>query len=237
MGTAVTWINYDQGSHTVTSDDGLFASSNIPPGGRFTYTFESPGIYRYHCQIHPSMRGTVSVVSPQAEAPAGAVIPSGTARVIDYLGFYTPVTGTLPVSLFTAPQRFNITGLEPSQIYYGGLEDVAVPYSQYLAFSTQSDPYSLWIEGVGSWIRYAQIPRNSSLSLVAITPQGGSGTLYEIYPDGRTSESTYQFYEYNRIAFYADRVGRQMLFYTIGRRASNVVVIDVTSAYDGGMMS
>ncbi len=235
MGTAVTWINYDQEPHTVTSDDGLFDSSNIQPGDRLAYTFESPGIYRYHCQIRPSMRGTVSVVSPQAGAPAGAVIPSSGTLVVDYPWFYTSATGILPVSPFTAPERFNITGLEPSQIYYGGLGDVAVPYSLYLAFGPQSDPYSLWIEGAGSWIRYTQVPWNSSLSLVAVTPQGGNGTLYEVYPDGRTSESIYQFYEYNRIAFYADRVGRKILFYTIGGRASNVVVIDVIGASDGGM--
>ncbi len=61
MGSVVTWINQDNTDHTVTSDGGLFDSGTIMPGGRFLFTFESPGVYSYHCQIHPTMKGIIRV--------------------------------------------------------------------------------------------------------------------------------------------------------------------------------
>jgi plastocyanin len=66
----VKWINNDQSSsvygntgvtHTITADDGSFASANIPPGNTFEHTFTVAGDYPYHCSIHPTMKGTVTV--------------------------------------------------------------------------------------------------------------------------------------------------------------------------------
>jgi plastocyanin len=34
---------------------------NNCPGGRFTFTFQNAGTFRYHCTIHPGMVGTVVV--------------------------------------------------------------------------------------------------------------------------------------------------------------------------------
>ncbi|MCC7025061.1 MAG: cupredoxin family copper-binding protein [Thermomicrobiales bacterium] len=62
-GTTVTWQNADAVAHTVTSDSGAFDSGQIPPGGSFSTTFSQPGLYTYHCQIHPSMTGSVMVTS------------------------------------------------------------------------------------------------------------------------------------------------------------------------------
>jgi plastocyanin len=33
----------------------------LAPGGSYTYVFTSAGIYAYHCAIHNSMTGTVTV--------------------------------------------------------------------------------------------------------------------------------------------------------------------------------
>jgi plastocyanin len=61
-GTTVTWTNEDSVAHTVTSDDGLFDSGNINKGDTFSYTFDKPGTYDYHCTLHPpNMIGTVVV--------------------------------------------------------------------------------------------------------------------------------------------------------------------------------
>jgi plastocyanin len=60
-GTTVTWVNNDQVNHTVTADNGTFNSGILQPGQRFAHTFKKAGTYAYHCNIHSSMRGTVTV--------------------------------------------------------------------------------------------------------------------------------------------------------------------------------
>jgi plastocyanin len=69
-GGAVKWINNDQNSgvyggtgttHNITADDGSFVSGNIAPGATFQTTFGAQGSYPYHCSIHPTMKGTVTV--------------------------------------------------------------------------------------------------------------------------------------------------------------------------------
>jgi len=55
-GQSVQWT-YDpngQFHHTVTSNTGLFGSSSIFPGESYTCTFKAPGVYGYHCSIHPT---------------------------------------------------------------------------------------------------------------------------------------------------------------------------------------
>ncbi len=61
VGTTVTWTNNDATTHTVTSKTGLFDSGPLNKGGTFSYTFNSKGVFEYHCTIHPSMNGTVTV--------------------------------------------------------------------------------------------------------------------------------------------------------------------------------
>jgi plastocyanin len=60
-GGTVTWTNQSSVAVTVTSADGLFDSEEIPPGGSFSQTFDSPGRFRYFCVPLPSMKGTVVV--------------------------------------------------------------------------------------------------------------------------------------------------------------------------------
>jgi plastocyanin len=66
QGTAVTWTNEDNVPHTIVTDAGAteaFSSDALGQGGAFTFTFTKPGTYPYHCSIHPSMKGTVTVTS------------------------------------------------------------------------------------------------------------------------------------------------------------------------------
>jgi plastocyanin len=60
-GTKVTWNNEDPAPHTVTEVDGGFDSGTLDPGDSFSFTFEKAGTYRYRCNIHPEMEGTVEV--------------------------------------------------------------------------------------------------------------------------------------------------------------------------------
>jgi plastocyanin len=60
-GTTVTWINTDSVAHTSTSNSSVWSSGSVAPGSRYSFTFETPGTFAYHCSIHPGMVGTVVV--------------------------------------------------------------------------------------------------------------------------------------------------------------------------------
>jgi plastocyanin len=55
-GTTVTWVN-NAGTHTVTADNGAFASDNLSAGQSFSFKFTKPGAYRYYCSFHGSKGG------------------------------------------------------------------------------------------------------------------------------------------------------------------------------------
>lgn len=64
VGATVTFVNSDPFAHTVTSRDGSaqqFDSGNLGEGERFEVTFDEAGTYDFFCQIHPTMRGTITV--------------------------------------------------------------------------------------------------------------------------------------------------------------------------------
>lgn len=61
VGQPVTVRNDDATAHTWTSDDGLFDSGTLAQGEEFTFTFDEPGEFSFHCEIHPSMVGTITV--------------------------------------------------------------------------------------------------------------------------------------------------------------------------------
>lgn len=62
VGTTVTWTNRDGAPHTVTADQGsAFNSGSLSSGGTFQHTFSQAGRFSYHCDLHPSMTGTVVV--------------------------------------------------------------------------------------------------------------------------------------------------------------------------------
>lgn len=60
-GESVTWTNQDSAAHDVTADNGEFKSGNVASGATFSFTFAKAGSYPYHCAIHPTMKGTVTV--------------------------------------------------------------------------------------------------------------------------------------------------------------------------------
>ncbi len=57
----VTWTNYDNVQHTVTSNTNLF-NATVDPGKTFSYIVPTtPGVtYSYHCTIHPYMTGSLT---------------------------------------------------------------------------------------------------------------------------------------------------------------------------------
>lgn len=60
-GTTITWTNEDSARHTVTLDNGAVTSDALSTGATYSQTFTSAGTFAYHCSIHPSMKGSVTV--------------------------------------------------------------------------------------------------------------------------------------------------------------------------------
>lgn len=62
VGDVITWTNADSIPHRVALDDGTCQmSGNIPGGGMASLVFSVAGTYPFHCTIHPTMKGTVTI--------------------------------------------------------------------------------------------------------------------------------------------------------------------------------
>jgi cellulose 1,4-beta-cellobiosidase len=61
QGATVTWRNAGAATHTTTSDTNLWNSGNLTPGQTFAFTFTTAGTFTYHCNIHTTMTGTITV--------------------------------------------------------------------------------------------------------------------------------------------------------------------------------
>ena len=60
-GDTVTWYNAGGTAHTVDANSGAFESPILDPGSDYSVTFDTGGVYFYHCDIHPNMHGMVVV--------------------------------------------------------------------------------------------------------------------------------------------------------------------------------
>lgn len=115
----VSWVNRDSVDHTVTSEDGTFNSGNIMSGGEFKFTFTKPGTYNYHCSIHPSMTGVVTVAAdkqsngqstvtePNSTQPAPTSATKTPASATKQPGFEVvfAITGLLVVGYFLSARK------------------------------------------------------------------------------------------------------------------------------------
>ena len=59
-GTTVTWTNEDDIPHTIVSINN-FRSKALDSDDKFSFTFTTPGTYKYFCSLHPHMTGTIVV--------------------------------------------------------------------------------------------------------------------------------------------------------------------------------
>lgn len=60
-GTTVTWTNTGSHTHTATADDSSWDSSFLNSGATFSHTFATTGTFAFHCNVHSSMHGTITV--------------------------------------------------------------------------------------------------------------------------------------------------------------------------------
>jgi plastocyanin len=78
LGTTVTWTNDSDAEHTVTADDNSFDHDGIGTGETASQTFDTPGEFPYHCDLHDYMHGTVTVLAADQTPPATDVAaPAG----------------------------------------------------------------------------------------------------------------------------------------------------------------
>jgi plastocyanin len=62
VGQTVAWRNGDSVTHTATADGGSFDTGNIAPGATSSpIKVSAAGAFSYHCAIHPTMVGSLSV--------------------------------------------------------------------------------------------------------------------------------------------------------------------------------
>ncbi len=63
VGTKVTWTNKDDVPHTATSSDDkpAFDSKTLDTDDHYSFTFTTPGTFKYYCKVHPHMTGTIIV--------------------------------------------------------------------------------------------------------------------------------------------------------------------------------
>ncbi|MDD1665806.1 MAG: cupredoxin domain-containing protein [Methanomicrobiales archaeon] len=60
-GSTITWTNLDAAAHQVGSDTMAFTGHPMSQNSSYTFTFTTRGTFPYHCVIHPSMKGTITV--------------------------------------------------------------------------------------------------------------------------------------------------------------------------------
>jgi plastocyanin len=61
VGQTITFTNNDSAPHTATLDDDSCGTGNLNNGGSGGLTFTAPGTYPFHCAVHPTMKGTITV--------------------------------------------------------------------------------------------------------------------------------------------------------------------------------
>jgi plastocyanin len=116
VGDSVRWTNNGVSPHTSTSDTkSLWDSGTLYPGESFTFQFDTPGSYSYHCEFHPSMTGTI-MVQPSTDVKdetGDRERPSEFVLSQNYPNPFNPTTKiefTLAKSGFVTLQIYDVLG-------------------------------------------------------------------------------------------------------------------------------
>ena len=94
-GDTVTWTNYDDAPHTVTTSSGpeAISSPTLQKGQSYSFTFTKPGVDHYYCSVHPQMTGSVTVTSGTSSSSSGS---TGTSPDASAPGSSGPGSGGQP---------------------------------------------------------------------------------------------------------------------------------------------
>ena len=82
VGDTVRWTNTGNLLHSATADDDSWTSGTISLDGTYSRTFDTQGIYPYHCTFHTSMRATLNVGIVIPEFSSAFLVVSGMAALM-----------------------------------------------------------------------------------------------------------------------------------------------------------
>ena len=103
-GDTVRWRNLDSVNHQVVANNGAFASPIIRPGGAYARRMDTPGVYRYHDALKPSLRGTIRVTGAAPSVTAGVTPPIVTAgNAVNISGAISPAAVGDTVVIYAQP--------------------------------------------------------------------------------------------------------------------------------------
>lgn len=123
-------------------------------------------------------------------------------------------------------EEYVVSGGRPSYLYMGAGHK-KIPYSDFSYYYPYGQGNYLWIKGEDSWTDYAEVPKGSSVDLMAISPFGGNAYLYDVDSSGKATVSIITISPYSRIRYDANTVGKHNLYFVINNWPSNSVVVDV----------
>src|SRR3982751_4105264 len=60
-GDTIVWTNKDNDTHQILADKGQFVSAILRSNQTYSFTFTAAGTYAYHDELHPKIKGTITV--------------------------------------------------------------------------------------------------------------------------------------------------------------------------------
>jgi hypothetical protein len=172
----------------------------------------------------------ISLVLAQDQLPLGSDTSSSNLSwcpSLQYLQYYVMPQGAVPSILISKPTEINTSSIDPITHFPLNSEGKKIKYAQQGA--SASNENSLLIQGLTEYSQYVAVPKGSIVSLIAISPNGGNGSLNETCPDGAMQDFALNFYPQSQLAFYAETIGKYILFIVIDGKASNNVEINVVA--------
>jgi plastocyanin len=103
LGATVTWSFRDSVPHSTTSNQNFWNSGAVGPGRSYTTTFPSAGVFAYHCALHPTMTGQVSlrpvlIGAPRHWTVVWSTAPGGPHRAFEVQWRYASSTRWLTIA-------------------------------------------------------------------------------------------------------------------------------------------
>lgn len=169
----------------------------------------------------------ISLAQAQDQLPSDLNTPLLNGSICpyhQYLQYYAIHEGAVPSVHISKPTEIGISCVD-SNTQYLKSEQNEIKYAQSGANITNG--CSLWIQGITNCSHYVVVPLGSIVSLISIYPDGGSGVLNETNPDGSMHDLAFNFYPQSQMVFYADTIGKYILFTDIDGRVSNNIEINV----------
>jgi plastocyanin len=112
LGQTVRWTNLDPAPHSSTSDTSLWDSGTLAQNDSYEFTFNSSGVFPYHCTVHPTMTGIVRVVpacAPTSTPVATNTPVTGATRTPTHTATFTRTPTITPTPRLTSTNTSTVT--------------------------------------------------------------------------------------------------------------------------------